>query len=434
MAHIEPGRVDIRSGEADLESREADGCTELHPVEATHTPVRSFPAEASPSPGEEPASSASRVAATRRNPPASLSERRDVVLNVVTISVLLYLFLLSISLLGSAFRLFGGGLAQTLVGATSNPLAGLFIGILATALVQSSSLTTSLTVGLVGGGALTVATAIPIIMGANVGTSVTNMIVSLGHISRKAEFRRAFAAATVHDFFNIFAVLILFPLQVATNFLGVASIWASGLFERVAGPSFVSPIKLVVGPTARLIVRLTGGSGIITLIVALVLLFLSIKYLVKSLRSTFVRRLEVFFDKLVFRSAVPAMTFGLVLTALVQSSSITTSLVVPLAGAGILTIEQVFPYTLGANVGTTVTALLASLATGSAAAVSVALAHLFFNVSGILIVFPLRPLRRIPILLATGLAGLSVKNRLIPLGYILVAFYVVPILVVWLTR
>jgi sodium-dependent phosphate cotransporter len=434
VAHIEPGRVDIRSGEADVEPREVDACAELDPVGAAHTPARPLPAKASPSPSEESASSASPPPATPCSPPVSRSERREVVLSVGAIFVLLYLFLLSISLLGSAFRLFGGGLAQTLVAATSNPLAGLFIGILATALVQSSSLTTSLAVGLVGGGALTVATAIPIIMGANVGTSVTNMIVSLGHISRKGEFRRAFAAATVHDFFNLCAVLVLFPLQVTTNFLGVASVWASGLFDRVAGPRFVSPIKLVVSPTARLIVRLTGESGIITLIVALVLLFLSLKYLVKILRSTFVGRLEVFFDKLVFRSAVPAMTFGLVLTALVQSSSITTSLVVPLAGAGILTLEQIFPYTLGANVGTTVTALLASLATGSAAAVSVALAHLFFNVIGILIVFPLPPLRRIPIRLATGLAELSIKNRLIPLGYILIAFYVVPILMVWLTR
>jgi len=434
VGHAESGHVDISSREVGIEPDQAEAGTESRLVEAADTeladavegpwPRRLSPAGARSSPGRTEGLGA----------PVLSSGRRHLALNLVAIFFFLYLFLLSISLLGSAFRLFGEGMAERLVAATSNPLTGLFIGILATALIQSSSLTTSLVVGLVGGGALTVATAIPIVMGANVGTSVTNMIVSVGHLSRKAEFRRAFAAATVHDFFNLCAVLILFPLQIATNFLGRASVWASGLVHAVAGPSFVSPIRLAVDPVTKLIVRLTGESGIITLIVALVLLFLSLKYLVKSLRSTIMRRAEVFFDKVIFRSAIRGLAFGLILTALVQSSSITTSLVVPLAGAGILALEQIYPYTLGANVGTTVTALLASLATGSPAAVSVALAHLFFNVSGIAIIYPLRPVRGIPLFLARGLAEISIKNKLIPLGYILFAFYVVPLLMVWLTR
>jgi sodium-dependent phosphate cotransporter len=119
--------------------------------------------------------------------------------------------------------MFGSGLAETLIATTTNPLVGLFIGILATSIIQSSSSTTSIVVGLVAGGALNVANAIPIVMGANIGTSVTNLLVSLTQIRRDLEFRRALSAAIVHDFFNILAVIVIFPLQYFTNFLGRSS-------------------------------------------------------------------------------------------------------------------------------------------------------------------------------------------------------------------
>ena len=66
-------------------------------------------------------------------------------------------------------------------------------------------------------------------------------------------------------------------------------------------------------------------------------------------------KLEAFFDTHIFKTTIRAMLFGILITFLVQSSSITTSLVVPLAGAGILKLRQIFPYTLGANIGTTMT-------------------------------------------------------------------------------
>lgn len=97
---------------------------------------------------------------------------------------LLYLFFISIGLIGDAFKLTGKGFAESLLQTTADPLVALFIGILATAVMQSSSTTTSIVVGMVGGGVLSVANAIPIIMGANIGTSVTNMLVSVGHIQR----------------------------------------------------------------------------------------------------------------------------------------------------------------------------------------------------------------------------------------------------------
>jgi len=104
------------------------------------------------------------------------------------------------------------------MGDIDNPIAGLCIGILATVLLQSSSTTTSITVGLVSD-ILEVKLAIFVIMGANIGTSVTNTIVSMGHLGDGDELERAFAGATVHDMFNFGAVLILLPLEAITGFL-----------------------------------------------------------------------------------------------------------------------------------------------------------------------------------------------------------------------
>ena len=199
--------------------------------------------------------------------------------------ILLYLFMLSITLMGSAFKLFGKDFARQLIATTSNPFIGLVIGILATSIVQSSSTTTSIVVGMVGANALSIANAIPIIMGANVGTSVTNILVSLGHISRNMEFRRAFAASIVHDLFNTIAVLVFFPLQYYTNFLGIISHSLAGMFQNIGGLTVSSPIKVVTKPVILLIEKITGHSGILILIISLILLFLTLRYLVKVLKS-----------------------------------------------------------------------------------------------------------------------------------------------------
>ena len=342
---------------------------------------------------------------------------------------LMYAFFLSITLMGDSFKFFGSAFAEQLLTTTANPFVGLFIGILATSLVQSSSTVTSMTVGLVAGGALSVPGAIPIVIGANIGTSVTNTLVSIGHISRPAEFQRAFAAATVHDFFNLLAVLILFPLQLTTNFLGIASEFLGRTLSESGGLTLVNPIKLVVDPVADAIARLTGESGVIILIIAIVLLFVSLRYIMANLKVLVIGRVEAFFDAVLFKTALRAMAFGLVLTIMVQSSSITTSLAVPLAGAGILTLQQIFPMTLGANMGTTITAMLAALVTGSEAAVTVAFAHVLFNIFGITLIWPIR---RVPIFLATTLADCVLRSRLVPFAYIGTVFFLIPLILIYL--
>ena len=353
---------------------------------------------------------------------------------VLPLLLLLYGFLVSIGLLGKAFTMFSGGFVNGLIASASNPLLGLFVGVLATTLVQSSSTTTSLVVAMVGSGSMPIHTAIPIVMGANIGTSVTNTLVSLGHLSRGQEFERAFAASTVHDFFNIFAVLVLFPLQVTTNFLGILSSHLATLFQEVGGLTFASPLKLLTGPAVKAVAHALDGRPWILLILALVIMFASLRYLVVALKSIVLGRVEAFFDQTLFANAGRAMLFGLLITVLVQSSSITTSLAVPLAGAGILTLVQIFPYTLGTNIGTTITAILAALAVGEISAVTVAFAHLLFNVCGIVLIWPIPAIRRIPLRLAGGFAAVAVSHRWFAIVYIAICFYAVPFAAILILR
>jgi len=344
-------------------------------------------------------------------------------LKLLLLFALIYLFLLSISLLGEAFKLFGADFSEKVFQATSSPIVGLMIGVLATAIIQSSSMTTSLIVRLVASGVVSFESAIPMVMGANIGTSITNTIVSLGHIQHGDEFKRALSGSMLHDFFNICSVIVLLPLQMYFNVIGRIAKLLEKMFAGFGGITFTSPLKAATGPVSKFIVYLTGDSGWLIAVIAFVLLFIALRYIVKVLKSMVLARVEKFFQRYIFRTPVLGFILGIVLTTMVQSSSITTSMVVPLIGAGVLTISQVYPYYLGANIGTTITAFLASFVTGSHVAVAVAFAHLTFNLMGIAVFWPLK---MIPISLAGLMSRLTQKSRLYPMLYIVTVFFIIP--------
>jgi len=367
------------------------------------------------------------------------------ILKTAAIFAVLYIFLISIGMIGAAFKGMGKGFAEELIQSNAGPLIGIFIGVLATSIIQSSSTTTSLVVGMVAAGAfgddprIAVAAAVPYIMGANIGTSITNTIVSLGHIVNKNEFRRAFSASIVHDFFNILSVLILFPLELAFGVISNSANWLAELLVGTESFTFNSPLKMITKPVVAWIKELFKHQDVINyhwllLIVALLFLFFSLRYLTKLIRSLVMVRLEAFFDTHIFKTALRAMAFGIFITVLVQSSSITTSLIIPLAGAGILRLEQIFPYTLGANIGTTVTALLASLVSGTIGPLAVALSHLIFNLFGIMIIWPIGKIRNIPIQLAKWFSEKAVQNRIFPFIYISVMFFIIPLTLIFFMR
>ena len=360
-------------------------------------------------------------------------ELTSTTLKILGVIAALYLFLVGINGMSSAIKHMGAGVADSIFRTTSNPIIALFIGIFSTVLFQSSSTTTSLIVGMVSSGALSLTGAIPMVMGANIGTTVTNTIVSLGHINRGNEFRRAFAASTVHDFFNVLSVIILFPLEIAFHGIQRTSEWfATLLFGKIHNIDVLqskSPIKIAVKSGARFVEGFTFNNDIFYLVVSVLITFLMLYALVKLLRSLVLERIEAFFDQYIFKTILRAVGFGVLITIMVQSSSITTSLVVPLAGAGVLTLRQIFPFTLGANIGTTITALMASL-TGTVSALIAAISHLLFNIVGILIIYGLPFLREIPIYCAEKIAESAVENKLIPVLYLFSIFIILPLLII----
>jgi sodium-dependent phosphate cotransporter len=373
-------------------------------------------------------------ASSRRVIAESVGPRRPLLaLRVILLCTLLFGFFVGLDMMGLSFKLFGKGFAEALIERTSNPFVGLVVGILATALVQSSSTTTSMIVALVAAGALTIEGAIPMVMGANIGTSVTNTLVSLAHVTRREEFQRAFAGATVHDFFNWLAVLILLPLELATGYLARTATYLESWLEGAGGIQLFDPLKAVVRPVSEGLAEMLGNSGVAVLILGIAVLIASLKFLVDLLKVLMTGRAEATLHRTLFRSAAAAATAGMAITVMVQSSSITTSLMVPLVGAGVVTLEQVFPFTVGANIGTTVTAMLAALSTGSPAALSVALSHLVFNLSASLLIYVPKPVRAIPLAMARAAGKMAARSKLLAAVYILVVFFGLPVLLLLLT-
>ena len=178
----------------------------------------------------------------------NMNENIKTVLKIIGVFLALYLFLVGINGLSSGIKLLGGDFAKEVMSTTGNPFVALFIGILATTLFQSSSTTTSLIVAMVASGTVTLSGAVPMIMGANIGTTVTNTIVSVGHIQRGNEFKRAFQAATIHDFFNLIAVIVLFPLEYFFGILEKSASWLGlMLFGTISTDEvFKSPIKAAI--------------------------------------------------------------------------------------------------------------------------------------------------------------------------------------------
>ncbi|XP_038627521.1 sodium-dependent phosphate transport protein 2A [Tachyglossus aculeatus] len=429
-------------------------------------------------------------------------------LKIPLMLIFLYFFVCSLDVLSSAFQLAGGKVAGDIFkdsAILSNPVAGLVVGILVTVLVQSSSTSTSIIVSMVSSGLLEVSSAIPIIMGSNIGTSVTNTIVALMQAGDRTDFRRAFAGATVHDCFNWLSVLVLLPLEVATGYLHRTTHLVVASFNIHSGKDAPDLLKIITEPFTRLLIQLdksvitgiaTGNEnlrnhsliriwcdppvspaptalpraninaswtmgnatmekcrhlfvdtvlpdlavGLILLAGSLVVLCTCLILLVKVLNSVLKGQVAKAIQKVINTDFPPpftwltgyfAMVVGAGMTFVVQSSSVFTSAITPLIGLGVISIERAYPLTLGSNIGTTTTAILAALASPGdklASAFQIALCHFFFNISGILLWYPL-PYTRLPIRMAKALGKRTAKYRWFAVLYLLVCFLLLPSLV-----
>ena len=390
-------------------------------------------------------SDSSALSASRRPlPPAP---------RAAVVVVALYGFLVGVALLESGIAAMGEGFQDGLLESVSNPLAGLFAGILATVLVQSSSVSTATIVGLVGAGTLPVGFAVPMIMGANIGTTVTNTLASLGSLRRPDQFRRAFTAATMHDFFNLIAVGVLLPLELLSARLldlpdekGILAFLATRLTNVFRGTEVAepgrSPLRQVVRVPAGWVSDSVEGAidvgvvaGVLLLAIGLGLIFAALAAVTSNMRRLVAGSVERAMNRMVGRGGgLVGILVGIAVTIAVQTSTITTSILVPLVAAGILSVRNAFPITLGANVGTTLTALMASLAVVHPEGLTIALVHTLFNVSAIALLYPIGPVRELPLRIADRLASEAVKRRSLVAAYIIGMFIVIPVLGVVLLR
>ncbi|MEX1665265.1 Na/Pi symporter [Zhongshania arctica] len=355
---------------------------------------------------------------------------------------LIYIILLAVSVIGDGFKLATGEHATALFEFAQNPLLGLIIGMTATALIQSSSTVTSIIVAMVAGG-LPIGIAIPMVMGANIGTSITNTIVSLGHITNKNEFQRAFSAATVHDFFNMLCVVIFLPLEIAFGLLEkISSTVITWLAKIQTSGNGFNPVKAITEPFAERLVSLVSPlselmGGMILAVAGVGLIVFAITFIGRTMKSLMVGKAKNVLHHAIGKGPVTGIFSGTIVTVMVQSSSTTTSLVVPLVGNGILKTRDIYPFTLGANIGTCITALIASLAvTGEFAlvALQIALVHLIYNVLGVAVVFGIKFLREIPLKIAEGLSQRVAEQKILGFAYIASVFFVMPIVAIFASQ
>ena len=334
-------------------------------------------------------------------------------------------------------------------------------------------------------------------MGANIGTSVTNTIVSLAQAAERNEFRRAFAGAVVHDSFNWLSVLVFLPLEVISGYL-------KGLTGRIIKVLDLSEskktdqklLKVLTEPFTKLVIQIdknvitkialgeiksanvslikhckvditseknlsfsnatptvSGDAkcsflfadtklsdtevGVILLVISIVLLCICLICIVKILHSIMRGQMAKIIKKTInadfpgplrHLTGYLAILVGAGLTMLIQSSSIFTSALTPLIGVGVVSLERAFPLTLGANIGTTATGILAALASSSNLdkALQIAFCHLFFNISGIIVWYPIPYMRRVPIRFAKALGNKAAEYRWFAVAYLLLIFFFLP--------
>jgi sodium-dependent phosphate cotransporter len=357
------------------------------------------------------------------------------IIRILSIFSIILLFLLAIDLMIFFLSSIGLGAARDLIEIAELPFISLFIGLLTTALIQSSSTVTSIAVAMVASGTISLDSGIFVIMGANIGTTLTSDIISLSYINNKNKFRLALSAGVVHDFFNILSVIIIFPLEYYYKILSNSAHYITNLLSiknPSADISVTKPVYSLLKPLTVGISNLIENYWIIG-IISILLLFTVIKLFSRYSYKLLIGKSKDKLKSYIFNNPFKSFSWGLLFTGALQSSSITTSLSVPLVATRKVALSSVFPFIMGANIGTTITALLAAIYK-SEAAVSLAMAHLILNLLGVLIFLPFKGIRKFPVELARRFGVKASDNRLIGFFYIVLTFFLIPFLLIYLSK
>jgi sodium-dependent phosphate cotransporter len=349
--------------------------------------------------------------------------------------LLVFIFLLALELITIGGRELGQGYAQEIIRITARPFPAMFIGLLATAIIQSSSTVTSSIVAMVASGVLSIETAIPLVIGSNIGTCVTSLVVAMGNMGSPKAFRRGFTTASSHVVFNILSAMLFLPLEMNTGILsGFSKILASQIsnWGPIGKGWFLFHDALLV-PAAAFLESVALHQPLIMLPLSFILLFICIFSLTSLFRFLIsgepgLRRVTAALKK-----PYLSLFSGMGLTAAIHSSSVTTSMAVMFASTEKISPKKLFPFIMGANMGTTVTALIAAIGR-SDAAIAIAICHFLFNLLGVLIFYPSPIVRNIPFKIARWTGTLATRHMWFPFAYILILFFALPFLVIFLSE
>lgn len=363
----------------------------------------------------------------------------------IGVAASLYVAVVAINLIMDGIAGLGFSNLTSLMEKASNPLLCLMVGIVATFVVQSSTVITTITVAAVGGGLVSIDSAAMLIMGANIGTCFTALLVAYGYFSKQDEFPRALSAALTHWCFNVLSVVAFFPIELAFHPLTALSGWLS---RSVLGGASVSlPTGGLVSWSVSPLVDALGTQGLsgyigtplvgasVCVLAGILLIAAAVQLLTIMLRTLMAFPSHVLLE----RSASPTTSLyrefglGLGLTLLTHSSSATTCATVPFAGAGTISTRGALGVAVGANVATTLSAVVAAFAVPGALgslALQAAFIHVLFNLFGALAVLLIRPVATANVRISDALARLSARARLLSLGVWTASYIALPLAVI----
>ncbi len=314
-----------------------------------------------------------------------------------------YFFISSIILIKSSAVALGRSLVEGLFFVIRDTTCGVFVGWLTTALLHSSGAFDSIIVAFVSAGVLPTRLAVAAILGAEVGTTVTPLTISIvGYIRRRGQLSASFNVSMTHFLYNLLTLLLFYSLEISLGALTRIAEAGRGVFVRVSWIQVIPDLLDLATPWVDLLMEAIPGW--LGLILGGLLLLLSLLAFEHNMTATFNMPRSWNLIRATFMKPLRSFIAGLIFTILVPSTTVMVSLLVPLAASGVIGPEHyILPYILGANIGTVFDVMMAALATGDPAAMSVWLVHLSNNLIGALIFLPLmRPFSRLVRRLSEG--------------------------------
>jgi len=349
--------------------------------------------------------------------------------------LLIFIFLLALELITIGGKQLGENYAQEIIRITARPFPALFIGLLATAIIQSSTTITSSIVAMVAAGILSLEAAIPMVMGSNIGTCVTSLMVALGNMGSPKAYKRGFSTASSHVIFNIVSALLFLPLEMETGILGKISHYLAVKISSWSplGQGWFIFHDALLQPAASFLESAAFHQPFIMLPISFILLFICIFSLTALFRFLISGEPGVKRVTAALRNPGLSLFSGIGLTAAIHSSSVTTSMAVMLAATEKVSPKKLFPFVMGANMGTTVTALIAAIGR-SEAALAIAICHFLFNFLGVMIFFPFPAVRKLLYQLAKWSGMMAMRHLWFAFAWILILFFALPFLVIFLSE